>query len=161
MANPVVVFDTNHGPFEVELYEDKAPVTVQNFMQYVDDKHYDGTVFHRVLDGFMIQGGGFDTSLNQKPTRPTIKNESGNGVKNVEYGIAMARTNDLDSASSQFFINVKNNTFLDDNQYCAFGLVTAGKDVVDKIKKVPVSKTSVSEGQPNEAVVVNSATRKA
>ena len=156
--NPKVEFDTTQGTFEVELYQDKAPITVKNFLDYVNEKFYDGTIFHRVIDGFMIQGGGFGTDLRQKPTNAQIKNESGNGAKNCNYGIAMARTGALDSATAQFYINVKDNGFLDDNKYCAFGLVTAGRDVVDKIKKVAVNKPGkLSEAQPVEPVVVNSA----
>ncbi|MCK6471278.1 MAG: peptidylprolyl isomerase [Planctomycetes bacterium] len=162
MANPVVVFETSQGTFEAELYQDKVPVTVENFVQYVKDGHYDGTIFHRVIDGFMIQGGGFDLSGKQKATRSPIKNESGKGPKNCKYGLAMARTSDLNSATAQFYINVVDNDFLDQGQYCAFGKVTQGQDVIDKIKKVPVKKPGrLSEAQPVEPVSITSAKVKA
>ncbi|MCZ7646941.1 MAG: peptidylprolyl isomerase [Planctomycetota bacterium] len=161
MANPIVVFTTSQGSFEVELYADKTPATVQNFVQYVSDKHYDGTIFHRVIDGFMIQGGGFGADGKQKPTRAPIKNESGKGPKNCNYGIAMARTSDLNSATAQFYINVADNAFLDDGQYCAFGKVTQGTQTIDKIKKVAVDKPGrLSEAQPKTPVVIESATVK-
>jgi len=153
--NPVVTFETSLGSFDVELYADKAPITVKNFLDYVSAAFYDGTIFHRVIDGFMIQGGGYGTDERHKPARPPIKNESGNGARNVRYAIAMARTEDLDSATSQFYINVKDNSFLDDNKYCAFGLVVSGRDVVDKIKAVKVRKPGrLSEAQPVEQVVI-------
>lgn len=161
MANPVVVFDTNLGGFEVELYQDKAPVTVKNFLAYVGEGFYDGLIFHRVIDGFMVQGGGFTPDGQQKKGKAPIKNESGNGVKNCNYGIAMARTSDLNSASSQFYINVKDNSFLDDNQYCAFGLVTSGQATIDKIKKVKTTRKSGHADWPVEDVVINSAKLKA
>ncbi|MBO0698187.1 MAG: peptidylprolyl isomerase, partial [Zavarzinella sp.] len=135
-ANPVVVLETNKGDIKIELYEDKAPITVKNFLQYVDDKHYDGLIFHRVISNFMIQGGGYDVDLKERKTREPIKNESGNGVPNKRGYIAMARTNKLDSATSQFFINVVDNPFLDKNQYAAFGKVIEGMDVVVRIKSV-------------------------
>ncbi|MBE7462326.1 MAG: peptidylprolyl isomerase [Planctomycetes bacterium] len=162
MANPVVVFETNQGSFEAELYQDKAPVTVKNFLQYVTDKHYDATIFHRVIDGFMIQGGGFDQSGKQKATRAPIKNESGNGATNCMYGLAMARTSDLNSATAQFYINVADNDFLDDGKYCAFGKVVAGTEVIDKIRKVAVEKPGrLSEAQPKQPVLIVKATVKA
>jgi peptidyl-prolyl cis-trans isomerase A (cyclophilin A) len=142
-ANPIVEMKTSMGTLKIELYQDKAPITVKNFLSYVDEKFYDGTAFHRVIDGFMIQGGGFDGTdpLRQKRTKPTIKNEASNGLKNDRYTIAMARTSDPDSASSQFFINVVNNDGLnrpkpDGHGYAVFGKVIEGTDVVDKIKKV-------------------------
>lgn len=160
--NPTVVFETSLGSFEAELYEDKAPITVKNFLEYVNEGYYANTIFHRVIDGFMIQGGGFTADGQRKPTNAPIQNESGNGAKNVNYGLAMARTSDLNSATSQFYINVKDNDFLDDGQYCAFGLVTAGQDVIDKIKLVPVNKPGkLSEAQPIEPVVILSASVKA
>ena len=167
--NPVVVFDTSLGKFEVELYASKSPITVKNFVEYVNDKFFDNTIFHRILgkpenSDFMIQGGGFGKDSKEKPTRASIKNESGNGVKNCKYAIAMARTNDLNSATSQFFINVKDNAFLDEHQYCAFGLVTSGTDVIDKIKSVPVKNGPLTPGEratPVEQVVINSARMKA
>src|SRR5262245_30323233 len=147
-ANPVVEMKTSKGTIKIELFEDKAPETVKNFLKYVDDKHYDGLVFHRVIGNFMIQGGGFekgfaksacaeDDRKKERKTRDAIKNESGNGVENQKYTIAMARTNRPDSATSQFFINVKDNDFLNKNKardgvgYCVFGKVIAGMDVVD------------------------------
>ncbi len=160
--NPTVVFDTTCGSFEVEIYPDKAPITVENFLGYVNDGFYDGTIFHRVMDGFMIQGGGFNADGRRKPPKAPIKNESGNGARNVNYSIAMARTSDLDSATSQFFINVKDNDFLDDNDYCAFGMVTSGRETIDAIKKIAVNKPGkLSEAQPVEPLVINSAKVKA
>jgi peptidyl-prolyl cis-trans isomerase A (cyclophilin A)/peptidyl-prolyl cis-trans isomerase B (cyclophilin B) len=139
-----VVITTSMGDITVELYGDKAPATVKNFVEYVNSKHYEGTIFHRVIDGFMIQGGGFDESLTQKPTRSPVRNEADNGLKNEIYTLAMARTSDPHSASAQFFINVKNNEFLNHSSktpqgwgYTVFGKVTAGQDVVDQIAKVP------------------------
>ena len=140
--NPIVVIDTSMGPIKVELFQDKAPITVKNFMQYVDEKHYDGTIFHRIIKDFMIQGGGFDQQMNQKPNRPSIKNESTNGLSNARGTIAMARTSVPDSATSQFYINVVDNKKLDkanaaDNVgYCVFGKVIEGMDVADKIRAV-------------------------
>jgi cyclophilin family peptidyl-prolyl cis-trans isomerase len=141
-GNPIVEMKTSMGTIKLELFADKAPVTVKNFLTYVDDKFYDGTVFHRVMDNFMIQGGGFEASdpIRQKKTKATIKNEAANGLKNDRGTIAMARTSDPDSASSQFFINVVNNDGLnrpkpDGFGYAVFGKVVEGMDVVDKIKK--------------------------
>ena len=142
-SNPMVLIKTSMGDIKLELYADKAPATVKNFLQYVDDKFYDGTIFHRVIDGFMIQGGGFTPDMNQKATRAPVKNEAANGVKNDRGTVAMARTSDPDSATAQFFINVKDNDFLNFRDssirgigYCAFGKVVEGMDVVDKIKAV-------------------------
>ncbi len=143
--NPTVVMKTSMGSITIELYQDKAPETVKNFLSYVNAKHYDGTVFHRVIDGFMIQGGGFTKDGTQKPAKSTVKNESANGLQNKVGTIAMARTSDPHSASAQFFINVKDNGFLDKAQaqdgwgYCVFGKVVDGMDVVNKIKAVPTS----------------------
>jgi len=137
-----LVFETTLGNFEVELFEKEAPVSARNFQDYVDDGFFDGVIFHRVIPGFMIQGGGFEPGMKQKPTRAPVANEAGNGVKNKKYTVAMARTSDPHSASAQFFINVADNDFLDYTSpstngwgYCVFGKVVAGKDVVDKIKK--------------------------
>lgn len=142
-TNPVVVMKTSMGSIKIELYEDKAPVTVKNFLSYVDEKYFDNTVFHRVINNFMIQGGGFEASspIRQKKTKPPIINEAKNGLKNDRGTIAMARTNDPNSATSQFFINVKDNAGLnaggyDPNGYAVFGKVIEGMDVVDKIKEV-------------------------
>lgn len=159
-ANPVVVMETSEGPIKIELMEDKAPITVKNFLQYVEDKHFDGTVFHRVIAGFMIQGGGFDENLREKKTRGPIRNEAGNGLSNLRGTIAMARTNDPHSATAQFFINTVDNERLDKNPdsagYCVFGKVIEGMDVVDKIRKVKVQRTFVSEAQPLANVVIKS-----
>jgi len=140
MANPTVVIQTNQGTIEAELFQDKAPISVENFLQYANDGHYNGTIFHRVIKGFMIQGGGFDQDGIQKPTRAPIKNEADNGVKNTRGTLAMARTSEVDSATSQFFINHADSDFLDhgarDFGYAVFGAVTAGMDVVDQIAGV-------------------------
>src|SRR5688572_24089231 len=143
-AAPVKVrIQTNHGAITLELYPDKAPQTVANFLRYVDSKHYENTVFHRVINGFMIQGGGFDLNYRQKSTLDPIPNEANNGLKNLRGTIAMARTGDPHSATSQFFINHKDNAFLDFTAqdingwgYCVFGKVVAGMNVVDEIAKV-------------------------
>jgi cyclophilin family peptidyl-prolyl cis-trans isomerase len=139
-ANPVVLIVTSLGDVKVELDPEKAPITVKNFLSYVDDKHYDGTIFHRIIKDFMIQGGGFEPGMRQKPTKDPIKNEASNGLTNKRGTIAMARTNDPDSATAQFFINVKDNDFLNMSPrspgYCVFGKVIDGMDVVDKIREV-------------------------
>jgi len=155
--NPVVVFETSLGNFEVEVYADKAPITAKNFLQYVNDKHYDGCIFHRVIPTFMIQGGGFDEKGEQKKTRDQIKNESGNGVNNDKYNIAMARLQELDSATSQFYINVKDNPNLDKMQYCAFGKVISGTETIDKIRDVPTKTHAGHQNWPTENVVIKSA----
>jgi cyclophilin family peptidyl-prolyl cis-trans isomerase len=159
-ANPVIVLETSKGDIKIELFEDKAPITVKNFLKYVDDKHFDGLTFHRVISDFMIQGGGYDTDQKERKTRDPIKNESGNGVPNNKGYIAMARTDDLDSATSQFYINVKDNPFLDKNKYCAFGRVIDGMDVVDKIKGVETGrKGKFSQDCPLEDVFIKKAKR--
>jgi cyclophilin family peptidyl-prolyl cis-trans isomerase len=159
-ANPVVVLETNKGDIKIELFEDKSPITVKNFLQYVDDKHYDGLVFHRVISNFMIQGGGYDVDLKERKTRAPIKNESGNGVPNKRGYIAMARTNDLDSATSQFYINVVDNPNLDRGKYCAFGKVIDGMDVVDRIKSVETGPRGQFESDvPKEDVIIKKARR--
>ena len=159
VKNPIVVMKTSLGSVTIELYADKAPETVKNFLQYVNDKFYDGTVFHRVINNFMVQGGGFTSDGKQKPTRPAIKNEAANGLKNRLGTVAMARTSDPNSATAQFFINVKDNGFLDYRDsspqgigYCVFGKVTAGMDVVEKIKVVPTGPQDV----PKTQVVIES-----
>jgi peptidyl-prolyl cis-trans isomerase A (cyclophilin A) len=145
VKNPTVVVKTSMGSFTIELDAAKAPETVKNFLAYVNAKHYDGTVFHRVIDGFMIQGGGFAVDKTQKKVNAPIKNESSNGLQNKVGTLAMARTGDPNSATAQFFINVKDNAFLDKAQsqdgfgYCVFGKVTDGMDVVNKIKATPTS----------------------
>jgi len=158
-----VVISTSQGDIKVQLDEKKAPVTVANFLQYVKDKHYDGTVFHRVIKSFMIQGGGLDEHLAPKgSTRAPIKNESANGLKNVTGAIAMARTNDPDSATDQFFINTKDNAFLDRPPgYAVFGKVTKGMEVVRKIESQktqakPSADGAVMADVPAEAVVIKS-----
>jgi peptidyl-prolyl cis-trans isomerase B (cyclophilin B) len=157
-----VLFTTNHGNFKLELDAEKAPKTVENFLNYVKSGHYNGTIFHRVIDGFMIQGGGFEPGMNQKPTNDPIENEAKNGLKNEPYTIAMARTSAPHSASAQFFINVKNNSFLDypgqDGWgYCVFGKVTEGTDVVDKIKSVKTTRAGMHADVPVEDVVIEKA----
>mgnify|MGYP003450107243 CR=1 FL=1 len=156
--------NTNRGAIRIELYPNHAPKTVANFLQYVKDGHYNGTVFHRVIDGFMVQGGGLDKDMKQKPTRGTVDNEAANGLKN-DYGtIAMARTPDPHSASAQFFINVKNNDFLNYREptpqgygYTVFGKVVSGMDIVDKIAKVPTANAGPHQNVPREPVIVESA----
>jgi peptidyl-prolyl cis-trans isomerase B (cyclophilin B) len=159
MPATLVVMETSLGPIKIELDGDKAPATVANFLGYVDDKYYDNTIFHRVIDGFMIQGGGFEPGMRQKAAKAPIKNESGNGLKNSRGAIAMARTSALDSATSQFFINVKDNDFLDKNQYCVFGKVTEGMDVVDKIKAVKTTTKSGHNDVPVQDVTILSVRR--
>jgi peptidyl-prolyl cis-trans isomerase A (cyclophilin A)/peptidyl-prolyl cis-trans isomerase B (cyclophilin B) len=164
-AEPQVDLKTSAGTIRLELYPAKAPKTVANFLQYVQDGHYDDTVFHRVIDGFMIQGGGFDGSYKQKATRDPIQNEAKNGLKNDLGTIAMARTNAPHSASAQFFINVKNNDFLnaaaaqDGWGYAVFGRVISGMDVVTKIAKLPTGPGGPFRSDvPRAAVVIQSAT---
>ena len=161
-----VKLTTSMGPIVLELDEGKAPITVENFLKYVDSGHYDGTIFHRVIDGFMVQGGGFTKDMRQKPTQPTIKNESTNGLKNDNYTVAMARTGVRDSATSQFFINVKDNDFLNysgENPqgwgYAVFGKVVEGKDIVDKIRKVATGNAGGHQNVPTQAVVIEKAER--
>ncbi len=158
-----VIITTNHGNITLELDAEKAPKTVANFLAYVASGHYENTIFHRVIDGFMIQGGGFTSGMKQKPTNEPIENEAKNGLKNVEYSVAMARTNAPHSASAQFFINIKNNTFLDypgqDGWgYCVFGKVTDGFDVVDKIRAVKTTRTGMFADVPVEDVVIEKVT---
>lgn len=157
-----VLLTTNYGKIKLELDAEKAPKTVENFLSYVQSGHYDGTIFHRVIDGFMIQGGGFEPGMKQKPTREPIENEAKNGLKNEPYTIAMARTSAPHSASAQFFINVKNNSFLDypgqDGWgYCVFGKVVEGNDVVDKIKSVKTTRAGMHSDVPVENVVIEKA----
>ena len=159
VKNPTVVMKTSLGSVTIELYPDKAPETVKNFLQYVNDKFYDGTIFHRVISNFMIQGGGMDVTNSKKPTRAPIKNEAANKLKNEIGTVAMARTNEPNSATAQFFINVKDNGFLNYQDsspqgigYCVFGKVTAGMDVVEKIKAVPTGPQDV----PKTQVVIES-----
>jgi peptidyl-prolyl cis-trans isomerase A (cyclophilin A) len=166
-AGPKVEFKTNLGNFVVDLDSDKAPKTVNNFLAYVKSGFYNGTVFHRVINGFMVQGGGFTTELVQKPTQPPVVSEAQNGLKNQIYTIAMARTSDPDSATAQFYINVKDNPGLDfpnamGNGYTVFGKVISGMQTIDKIKQVPTGIASTPRGRmadvPNTPVVIESAT---
>lgn len=158
-ANPEVVVETTYGNFSVELFDEKAPITVKNFLQYVADKHYDGTIFHRVKEDFMIQGGGFEPGMKERKTREPIKNESDNGLKNVRGTIAMARTDALNSATSQFYINVVDNPSLDMGHYCVFGRVKDGMDVVDKIRKVKTVDIKNHQWVPVEDIVIKSIRR--
>lgn len=164
MDNTHVVFSTNQGDFTIELYADKAPITVKNFLAYVDEGFFDGTVFHRIIPNFMIQGGGFTADMQQKPTKPPIKNEADNGLRNSRGTLAMARTGVVDSATSQFFINLVDNSFLDhgvrDFGYAVFGKVVSGMDVVDKIAAVKTASKGGHQNVPVEPVVVTSAKRK-
>ena len=160
---PRVKLATSLGDIVVELNPAKAPKTVENFLKYVADKHYDGTIFHRVIDGFMIQGGGFTADMVQKPMRAPIPLEAANGLKNDTYTIAMARTNVPDSATAQFFINVKDNAMLNAPQpdgygYAVFGKVVSGTEVVDKIKGVPTGNKGPFQNVPTTPVVITSAT---
>ena len=162
----MVLIKTTLGDIKVKLAADKAPLTVANFLAYVDAKHYDGTIFHRVIDGFMIQGGGFDANMRQKPTNAPIKNEAANGLRNKRGTLAMARTMVVDSATSQFFINVKDNGFLDFRApnpqgfgYCVFGEVVEGLDVVDQIKGVRTTTKAGMSDVPLETVEILSVTR--
>ncbi|ODT78475.1 MAG: cyclophilin [Nitrosomonadales bacterium SCN 54-20] len=155
---------TNYGDIMLELDHEKAPVTAQNFIDYVNSGHYDNTIFHRVIDEFMIQGGGFEPGMIQKKTRAPIANEAGNGLKNDKYTIAMARTSDPHSATGQFFINVKDNDFLNyksptaqDYGYCVFGKVVEGMDVVDEIKKVKTGTRSGHQDVPVENAILEKA----
>jgi peptidyl-prolyl cis-trans isomerase A (cyclophilin A) len=161
-ADPQVDLRTSMGTVRLELYPEKAPKSVENFLKYVRDGHYDGTVFHRVIPGFMVQGGGFTPDMKQKPTRPPVPIESKNGLKNEVGTVAMARTSDPNSATSQFFINVNNNTFLnypgqDGNGYTVFAKVVDGMDVVNKITAVPTGNKGPHQNVPNQPVVIESA----
>lgn len=157
-----VHFTTNLGSFTVTLNPEKAPKTTENFLAYVKSGHYNNTIFHRVIDGFMVQGGGFDTKMNQKSTLPPIENEAANGLQNTPYTIAMARTSDPHSATAQFFINIKNNSFLNFSAptregfgYCVFGEVTEGREVIDLIKKVPTGSRAGHQDVPNSDVIIS------
>jgi cyclophilin family peptidyl-prolyl cis-trans isomerase len=157
----MITIKTSEGDIVLELFEKEAPVTVKNFLQYVTSGHFKGTIFHRVINGFMIQGGGFDASFNQLPGLPPIKNEAAAELKNARGTIAMARTSDINSATNQFFINLADNGFLDHKNnstsgfgYCAFGKVTSGMDVVDKIAKVKTSSKGMHADVPVENVLI-------
>ena len=165
MANTRVVMETSLGTLTIELEDDKAPITVKNFLAYVDEGFYDNTIFHRVIPNFMIQGGGFEPGMKQKKTKGQIKNESSNGLTNQRGTLAMARTNVPDSATSQFFINVKDNGFLNKAEaqdgvgYCVFAKVIEGMDVVDKIKAVKTATKGGHGDVPVQDVVINSVRR--
>ncbi|QEY15256.1 peptidyl-prolyl cis-trans isomerase [Cellvibrio sp. KY-GH-1] len=161
----MITLHTNYGDIVIELDFEKAPKTAANFKQYVEEGFYNGTIFHRVIDGFMIQGGGFTEDFEQKKTRDTIENEADNGLQNLTGTLAMARTNDPHSATAQFFINVKDNSFLNHTSknssgwgYCVFGKVTAGMDVVNKIKGVKTGTKGFHQDVPKEAVIIQTAT---
>jgi len=161
--NPVVTISTSMGDIRIQLDADKAPISTNNFLDYVNEGHFDGLIFHRVIPGFMIQGGGFDAAMSQKKSKSPIKNEASNGLKNVTGSIAMARTNVVDSATAQFFINVKDNDFLnhkntspDGYGYAVFGQVIEGMDVVHNIEKVKTANRGMHQDVPVQAVVINS-----
>jgi peptidyl-prolyl cis-trans isomerase B (cyclophilin B) len=163
----VVILHTNHGDIGIELDAERAPKTVANFLAYVRAGHFDNTLFHRVIDGFMIQGGGFSPDFKQKATRPPIENEAANGLKNKRYSVAMARTSDPHSATAQFFINVADNDSLDHRSrdakgwgYCVFGRVVAGTDVVDRIKAVATGDRGMHQNVPREDVRIERAEEK-
>jgi cyclophilin family peptidyl-prolyl cis-trans isomerase len=159
----MVKFETTHGSFTIELFPKEAPVTVENFLQYVDDGFFDGTIFHRIVPGFVIQGGGLTSDFNNKETRSPIKNEAKNGLKNGRGWLSMARTSDINSATSQFFVNLSDNEFLDhgprDYGYAVFGRVTEGLEVIDKIAKVKTGRRKGYQDAPMEDVIINSAKR--
>ncbi|MGE5582901.1 MAG: peptidylprolyl isomerase [Bacillota bacterium] len=165
-SNPQVILETSLGSITLELDHKQAPITVANFLRYVDSQFYDGTIFHRVIPGFMIQGGGFNEAMDEKKTGAPIKNEAGNGLSNRRGTIAMARTSVVDSATSQFFINTVNNFFLDHRSetadgygYCVFGKVIAGLEIVDRIQNVPTGNLGYFEDVPKEPVIILSARR--
>jgi len=163
-TSPRVQMSTNQGDFIISLNAEKAPKTVANFLAYVKDGFFDGTIFHRVIDGFMIQGGGFEPGLKQKPTKAPVENEANNGLKNNKYTLAMARTSDPHSATAQFFINVANNDFLNHTAptaqgwgYAVFGEVVEGRDVIDKMKGVPTGNSGFHQNVPTTDVVITKA----
>jgi len=163
-GNPMVLVKTSMGSFKIELFAKEAPITVKNFLNYVDKKFYDGTIFHRVMPGFVIQGGGFDKNMVQKTTLSPIQNEAKNGLNNLRGTLSMARTNDINSATSQFFVNLKSNAALDhvsDAQfgYAVFGKVVQGMDVVDKIAAVKTGNKGPHQNVPEKTIVIESMTR--
>jgi cyclophilin family peptidyl-prolyl cis-trans isomerase len=165
-GNPQVLLKTSKGDITIELFQDKAPISVKNFLSYVDEKSYDGTIFHRVIKGFMVQGGGMTADMHEKSSKPAIKNEAGNGLKNLRGTLAMARTPEIDSATSQFFINLVDNAFLDHQKgdpdkfgYAVFGKVVAGMDVVDAMAAVPTGSKGMHRDVPREPITIISATR--
>jgi cyclophilin family peptidyl-prolyl cis-trans isomerase len=159
----MIKFETSHGDFTVEVDEKSAPISAENFLRYVDEGFFDGTIFHRVIPGFMVQGGGFTADMEHKAGHAPIRNEAANGLRNQRGTLAMARTNDLHSATSQFFINLVDNDFLDHRTgnfgYAVFGRVTSGLDVIDKIAKVKTGRRNGHDDVPAEAVMVKSARR--
>lgn len=159
----MVIFSTSHGDITIEMFPEEAPVTVENFLQYVDDGYFDGTIFHRVIPGFMLQGGGFTADMEQKETRAEIKNEADNGLKNTRGTLSMARTQVVDSATSQFFLNLVDNDFLDhgsrDFGYAVFARVVDGMEVADEIARVQTGNHGMHQNVPLEPVVINSARR--
>jgi peptidyl-prolyl cis-trans isomerase A (cyclophilin A) len=159
----MIRFETTLGEFTVELFEKEAPVTVANFLKYIDDGFFDGTIFHRIVPGFVIQGGGFTEDMSQKRTHPTIKNEADNGLKNARGTLSMARTNDINSATSQFFVNLKDNDALDHKRgnfgYAVFGKVAQGMEVIDQIASVETGRRKGHEDVPLEAVIMTSVRR--
>jgi peptidyl-prolyl cis-trans isomerase A (cyclophilin A) len=159
----MIRFETTLGDFTVELFEKEAPVSAANFLKYIDDGFFDGTIFHRIVPGFVIQGGGFTEDMSQKRTHPPIKNEADNGLKNERGSLSMARTNDINSATSQFFVNLKDNDFLDHKRgnfgYAVFGRVTEGMEVIDKIAAVETGRRRGHEDVPLEAVIMKSVRR--
>ncbi len=159
----MIRIETTMGDFTIELYEKEAPVTVANFLQYIDDGFFDGTVFHRIVPGFVIQGGGFTEDMTKKSTRATIKNEAANGLKNLRGTLSMARTNDADSASSQFFVNLQDNDFLDRSRgnfgYAVFAKVGEGMEVIDRIAAVETGRRRGHEDVPLEPVIMKSVRR--
>jgi peptidyl-prolyl cis-trans isomerase A (cyclophilin A) len=159
----MIRFETTHGEFTIELFDKEAPVSAANFLKYIDDGFFDGTIFHRIVPGFVIQGGGFTEDMTQKRTHPSIKNEADNGLKNERGTLSMARTNDVNSATSQFFVNLKDNDFLDHKRgnfgYAVFGRVTEGMDVIDKIAAVETGRRRGFEDVPVEPVIMTSVRR--
>jgi cyclophilin family peptidyl-prolyl cis-trans isomerase len=159
----MVIFETSHGNFTVELFEKEAPVSVKNFLRYVDEGHFDGTIFHRIVPGFVIQGGGLTADFSNKETHEPISNEAKNGLKNSRGSLSMARTSDINSATSQFFVNLSDNAFLDhgprDYGYAVFGRVTKGMDVIDKIAAVRTGRRKGYQDAPMEDVIITAARR--
>jgi cyclophilin family peptidyl-prolyl cis-trans isomerase len=159
----MIRFETTLGDFTVEFYEKQAPLSVANFLRYVDDGFFDSTIFHRIVPGFVIQGGGFTEDMTQKKTHPPVKNEADNGLKNARGSLSMARTNDINSATSQFFVNLKDNDFLDHSRgnfgYAVFARVTKGMDVIDKIAAVETGRKRGFDDVPVEPVIMKSVRR--
>jgi peptidyl-prolyl cis-trans isomerase A (cyclophilin A) len=156
----MILFETTLGDFKIEFFDKEAPISVANFQKYIEDGFFDGTIFHRIVPGFVIQGGGFTEDMTQKKTQPTIKNEADNGLKNSRGTLSMARTNDVNSATSQFFVNLKDNDFLDHSRgnfgYAVFARVTEGMDVIDKIAAVETGRRKGFDDVPVEAVIMKS-----